>query len=375
MSSQFSPFRVLIFLVIVGIVNTLASVFLYLFVAKIVGGVAGLKSFVFAGIWGVMPFFILAQVGRRFWGWPSWVFIASTVLLGSFSIAVAMAVIGYGLIWAGMSAPIVGGVFGVATVALSGVSVVTHLRGPKLVSIDLSEAPAFSVLERPLTVVHLTDIHLTSYTRHRWIDTVVTMVNRQNPDFILFTGDLIDVDPDLIPEKIKLLSQLKANYGKFAVSGNHDFMTGISKFYRLCADLGFRVLDHDFARECGVTFVGVPDEMSASFGQKASDIGYLNTISSPGPMILLKHRPTLFRRAVSYGVSLQLSGHSHNGQLPPWGILVALRYFKYAYGLHRFKKSFIYTSCGTGVWGPPMRLFGRSEIVVFRLGKSLYDAM
>ena len=159
------------------------------------------------------------------------------------------------------------------------------------------------------------------------------------------------VDPDRITEKINLLSQLKAKHGKFAVSGNHDFITGIEMFHKVCDALGFRVLDHEFANECGLTFVGVPDEMAASFGEKAPDIAFIKTITTDGPIVFLKHRPTLFRRAASFGASLQLSGLSHNGQLPPWGLVVALRYSKYAHGLHRFKDSFIYTSSGTGVWG------------------------
>jgi predicted MPP superfamily phosphohydrolase len=366
MTSRPPRFRFLFFITIVLAINTFASAFLGFFILKGFEFSTRVTALIFTGIWSGIPFFILAEFVRRVKGW-SLPYVVGAVLLGCLSIAVGMACLGYIGIFLGIPARVAVKAFFVATPLLSFFGIMIHLKGPKIVAIDLSREPVFSSIKTPLTFVHITDIHLTSHTRNRWIKNLVRLVNQQSPDFIVFTGDLIDVDPALIPEKIKMLSQLEAKHGKFAVSGNHDFMTGILKFYRVCEVLGFQVLDHHHVDKAGLTFAGVPDEMASSFGEKKPSIAYLKTIHTRHPMIFLKHRPTLFKQAVLAGASLQLSGHSHNGQLPPWGLLVALRYSKYAYGLNRLKNSFIYTSSGTGIWGPPMRLFGRSEIGVFHI--------
>lgn len=368
MTTRPAQFRLLIFLSTIITVNTLISAFLFTFISKGMEFPPIGSALIFMGIWSIIPFFILTEVGRRFRGW-SQPYVVGAVLLGSFSIAIGIATLGYISIFAGIPEIITVQGFFLLTPLLSFLAIINHLKGPKIIPFDLSKEPIFASIQTPLTLVHITDIHLTHHTRNKWVKNLVSLVNHQKPDFILFTGDLIDVDPILIPEKIKLLSKLKAKHGKFAVSGNHDFMTGISKFYSLCETLGFQVLDHQHVHDSGLTFAGVPDEMASTFGEKSPTIAYLETIQTDNPIIFLKHRPTLFKSAVAAGAALQLSGHSHKGQLPPWGILVKLRYSKYAHGLHRLKRSLIYTSSGTGVWGPPMRLFRRSEVVVFKLGK------
>ena len=310
----------------------------------------------------IFPFFAGAEVGRRVRGWVR-PYTFGSILLGSGSIAFGMAFCGYLGIFMGF--PVLITVRGCMTLAglLIILSLWVHWRGPRVVHLDLSKNVAFSKLSKRYTVVQLSDIHLSHHTRLSWVQNVVKMTQDLNPDFILFTGDFIDVDPSLIPDHIQTLSTLTARYGKFAVSGNHDFMTGISKFNALCEHLGFTVLDNASAQLEGITFVGVPDEMAKRSGVPGPNFDLLKKHAGDSPVIFLKHRPTRFKEAVLCGANLQLSGHSHRGQLPPWGILVRLRYQKYAYGLHAYKTGHIYTSCGTGVWGPPMRLFGRAEIV------------
>jgi hypothetical protein len=99
MKFQLARFRLLIFLGILFVLNTLFSLFLVAFISKVFAFSSGIKTLIFAGIWGVMPLFIVTQMGKRFWGWPSWPYIGATVLLGSVSIAVGMIAIGYFLIF------------------------------------------------------------------------------------------------------------------------------------------------------------------------------------------------------------------------------------------------------------------------------------
>ncbi len=288
--------------------------------------------------------------------------------IGTYSIAFAVFLWAYIAMAIGLNKPIVTVSALIVTLILAFLAWFTHKKGPAVIPVNLEKHPAFASLNESVKIVHLTDIHLTQHTHKSWVQDVVDQTNSLNPDIILFTGDLIDCDPHYIPELTGILKHLKAKHGKFAVSGNHDFMTGIGLFNDLCKQLGFTVLDYQSVTCCGIQFIGQPDEMAPGFGfsiPKLSDIH----LSKTEPVIFLKHRPTDFEKAVKLGVHLQLSGHSHKGQLPPWGSLVKLRYKKYAYGLHHYKNGVIYTSRGTGVWGPPMRLFRQSEIVEIVLKK------
>jgi predicted MPP superfamily phosphohydrolase len=325
------------------------------------------KTLIWTGIFSIIPLYILTESLKRTLGWAR-LHVVSSILLGTFSIAVGMALLGTVLQLLGIIGPT--SVFPIllSIPILSFIGITTYVKGPKIRTITLQNTPRFSKLETRYTVVHLSDIHLTATTRPEWLHNIVNKVNALKPDFILFTGDLLDVQPEKIPHLISILGQLQASQGKFAVSGNHDFMTGIDAFSSVCHQTGFRVLNNQKFQQNGLVFAGVPDEMAASYGEKGPSLDCLMDLNpDAAPIIFLKHRPTHFKHAAKLGVALQLSGHSHNGQLPPWGLLVKLRYSKYAYGLHRLKNSFIYTSCGTGVWGPPMRLFQRSEIVVFQI--------
>ncbi len=346
--------------VFMGIILILSIVSAY-FVGTFIGQFGGLSSLqqmlVFAVLGSVIPLFIAMDILRRKTSCTV-PYVAGAVVLGSYSILVTMTSFGYVALLLGMPPrfTVLFCIFGAFELSL--LAVITHVRGPKVVSIDLSREVPFVTRQERLTIVHLSDIHLSHHTRLSWVESLVSQTNALSPDLILFTGDLIDVHPDRIPTLIHALSKLHATYGKFAVSGNHDFMTGIDVFYRVCDTLGFVCLDHQQVRVAGLKLVGMPDELS-----RVTALTIIDTAESQDPVIFLKHRPTRFKEAVDSGVTLQLSGHSHKGQMPPWGLLVKLRYRRYAYGLHRYKQGFSYTTLGTGVWGPPMRLFSRSEIV------------
>ena len=305
----------------------------------------------------IIPLFIISDFLRRTKQYiiP---YTLSTILLGSTSIAFGTTTLGYIARLFGSPHELTLQFTIGLTALLIATALITNARGPKLITIDLSQKKPFSNRKERLTIVHLSDIHLTQHTRINWIHSLVKKVNDLTPDLILFTGDLIDTDPKNIPQHVQELSKLTAHYGKFAVSGNHDVITGIDIFYDLCTTLGFTCLDHNQAHVAGITLLGMPDELIPTKLLPVSETKAENT-----PVIFLKHRPTRFKEAVKAGIHLQLSGHSHNGQIPPWGLLVKMRYRQYAYGLHNYKNGHIFTTRGTGIWGPPMRLFGRSEII------------
>ncbi len=214
------------------------------------------------------------------------------------------------------------------------------------------------------TIVQLSDIHLgnlTSFERIRWI---VDSVNALRPHLVVITGDLADREICQEGRFCLILGQLKSVFGVLAVTGNHEFYAGRSTVADIARHTGIRFLDNESFRIGDVLQVaGLRDDAARQFSLPGPDLdAALKGLDPQKPTILLYHRPALFARAVRWGVDLQLSGHTHAGQLPPMDFLVWLIY-KYPWGLYRRGDSYIYTTCGTGTWGPPMRLFSRSEIV------------
>ncbi len=215
-----------------------------------------------------------------------------------------------------------------------------------------------------LKIVQLSDVHLGVLSRPSWFKKVIERVNSIEPDIIVITGDLIDSEINRLNNLKEPLKKLRAKHGVFAVTGNHEFYAGIEKFYELTDRTGIKVLDNkkvlinDY-----LEIIGIDDDTRRRFeNNKNTLLDLFKEVNHERFTIFLSHKPKYFERAVEAGVDLQLSGHTHAGQIPPMNLIVFLT-FKYPYGLYRLKNSFLYTTSGTGVWGPPMRLFSSSEIV------------
>lgn len=218
------------------------------------------------------------------------------------------------------------------------------------------------------TLVQLSDMHLDNSTSKRWLRNVVNRTNALKPDLIAVTGDLIE--EALWPKTglIDILKGLKATHGVVAIGGNHEYYAGWNHFEELARHTGMKILSNTrLSIGEGLIVAGLIDDDGRRMGGGEPDISKaLAGVDAEAPIILLYHRPTGFDRARKMGVDLQLSGHTHNGQYPPYNFIVAL-IFKYPFGLYREGDSHIYTSCGTSLWGPPMRIGSRSEIVHFTL--------
>jgi predicted MPP superfamily phosphohydrolase len=218
------------------------------------------------------------------------------------------------------------------------------------------------------TIVHLSDLHLgnlTSFERLRWI---VDRVNSLAPDLICITGDVLDNDICRGEEYCRLLLELKARHGVVAVTGNHEFYAGLGLFTELARKSNRRVLrNQNWTLDNKLVIIGLDDDAGKGFKFSGPDLAAaLRSAAADIPKILLYHRPEGFAKAVWQGIDLQLSGHTHAGQIPPMDLLVWLIY-KYPSGLYRLGQSHICTSAGTGTWGPPMRFLSRSEIVKLTL--------
>lgn len=218
------------------------------------------------------------------------------------------------------------------------------------------------------TMVQLSDTHLGILNDRKWTLKLVQQVNTLNPDLIVITGDLLDENICDFEHYCSLLKELKSRYGVYAITGNHEYYVGVEHFIKLAKASGINVLQNQKVTiACTIELIGVNDKDAKRVNAPLPDIEHpLSQCDKTKPIILLNHRPDAkdFESAADKGVDLQLSGHIHAGQLPPVDLLVYL-FIKYYYGLFAYHSSYVYTTSGTGTWGPPMRLFSHSEIVKF----------
>jgi len=246
-------------------------------------------------------------------------------------------------------------------------------RGFSIKTIEL-KTPKLPANLDGFSIVQITDIHIHLGTSPEWVDRMVAATDSLKPDLIVMTGDLIDASICNNPALCASLSKLKAKYGVLAITGNHDFYSGIDTFMSIAADTHMKVLRNENTTIAGsIQIAGIDDPEAKSFheGERSIPKALENPkkIDPSKPLILLSHRPDVFKEAAADGVDLMLSGHTHWGQVPPMDLLVWLT-MKYSWGYYKIGNSVLYTSPGTGTWGPPMRLFSRSEIVKIILRKA-----
>lgn len=218
------------------------------------------------------------------------------------------------------------------------------------------------------SIVQLSDLHLGDLTSPERLRRIVDRVNALKPDLICVTGDVLDGDICREEGFCEILNDLQARYGVAAVTGNHEFYAGVEKFIELARRCRWHVLrNQSWVIDGRIAMIGLEEDSAERFKLPGPDLdAALRNVPGAIPKVLLYHRPAKFAEAVLQGIDLQLSGHTHAGQIPPMDFLVWLIY-KYPAGLYRLGQSTIFTSPGTGTWGPPMRFLSRSEIVELTL--------
>ncbi len=347
------------------------ALFHYFVFARVVGGLDLRGPWRVALIWALAIAANSVAAGeilrRTSWGGP--LFTVSGTWLGILAIAVAVFVIEWVL---SLAWPEWRFRFTVGALALvAGVAAYAFVNGtrpPVLtdVRVALQRLPADA---SGFTIVQLSDLHLERHASASRLCALVDRVNALSPDLVVITGDLVDDD---IPEGTGLgacLARIEARHGALAVPGNHDYYAGYSAFLRFARCANVTVLRNEHRLIGGVLNVaGIDEPDGRRFGEGGPDLGRALDGRRPDvPTVLLSHRPEVFARAAARGVDLQLSGHTHAGQIPPLDLLVWL-FYPYSYGYAERGAARIYTSCGTGTWGPRMRLFSRNEIVRITLG-------
>ena len=196
-------------------------------------------------------------------------------------------------------------------------------------------------------------------------------MNALEPDVIAITGDLVDGSVEELAEHAAPLAKLRAKHGVYFVTGNHEYYSGADEWIAHLRKLGMTVLRNERVRiggEEGFDLAGIDDHSSGGFGNgHGSDLRKaLEGRDAARACVLLAHQPRGIELADELGVDLQLSGHTHGGQMFPWNLAVRLQQ-PFVAGLHKLARAQIYVSKGTGYWGPPMRVGAPAEITEIEL--------
>jgi predicted MPP superfamily phosphohydrolase len=219
------------------------------------------------------------------------------------------------------------------------------------------------------SIVQVSDVHYGMLTENGRLSKIVDQVNKLQPDVVVITGDLVDEGVSHMEEMAIPLSRLRVRHGIFAVTGNHEYYAGVDRAVSIMRAAGIKVLRNEVQIVSDrLQILGIDDPTgSRRLGNPSPDFDKLLSRLNPnGPTILLYHQPVQFEKAASVGVGLQLSGHTHGGQLFPIRYISRIIY-PLTPGLHQIEKSHLYVSRGVGTWGPPMRLMSPPELVYIRL--------
>ncbi len=225
------------------------------------------------------------------------------------------------------------------------------------------------------TILQVSDIHVGPTIKKKFVERIVKIAKKLSPDLLVMTGDLVDGSVDSLREDVAPLKELDIPHGKYFVTGNHEYYSGVSAWVAHIRDeLGFRVLNNEHVvlkkREGHIVLAGVTDLESLNMDpQNASDpLKAIKGASEESYKILLAHQPRSIFKAAEAGFDLQLSGHTHGGQFYPWNLLVGLLQ-PFIKGLHRYQNTDIYVCTGVGYWGPPVRVGVPPQVTLLRLVK------
>ena len=245
------------------------------------------------------------------------------------------------------------------------------LVSARQVKVEWVRIPTQKLAEKsaPFRIVQISDLHLDLWSEEGRVRRIVEAIESIRPDVVVSTGDLIDAGPDRLACLTDHLRRLNPEHGKFAVTGNHEAYVGSAKSLAVTERSGFKMLSYEGVRvDGGIHFVGVDDpavRQRIMMDGRAEE-AVLKQAPKEGFTVLLKHQPRVNRGSTEW-FDLQLSGHTHGGQIFPFHWIVRLAYPAKT-GLSKVgDETWLYVSRGTGTWGPPIRFLAPSELTVIEL--------
>ena len=237
-------------------------------------------------------------------------------------------------------------------------------RNVKITQIDIP-LKKLSLKHNALKIVQISDVHLGTIIHKERLIEIVEKANALNPDLVLITGDLVDENVAKLEDMVDPLSKIKSRLGVYAVTGNHEFYAGVDQAVRFMEQAGVCVLRNRY-----VTIDSTLNLVGLDYMTEEQQLGRINPpleeimkgMDKSLPTILMYHTPIRLKKAEAAGIDLQLSGHTHKGQLFPFNLITKLVYTVDS-GYARIGKMQIYVSNGVGTWGPPLRVGAPPEIV------------
>jgi len=215
------------------------------------------------------------------------------------------------------------------------------------------------------TAALVTDLHLGPLSGAGFLRRIIGRLRSLQPDVVFISGDLFDGPTHGLAQLVAPWREFSAPQGIFYVTGNHDEFAERSIYLEAVRNVGIQVLNNEKVSLAGLQIVGIHDSEAENPAELRSILSQVQ-IDRGQPSILLAHRPINLSVAEEEGISLQLSGHTHRGQIWPWNLLVSRIYGRFAYGLSQLGRLLVYTSSGVGTWGPPLRVGTKSEIVLIQ---------
>lgn len=266
---------------------------------------------------------------------------------------------------------VAGSILGLGTVAIAFLEA-ARLR-VKRVEVSLENLPMTLV---GTTIVQLSDMHVGATVGRTFVQQVVTQVNALKPDIVAITGDLVDGSVEDLARHVSPLRDIESRLGTFFITGNHEYYSDAPAWCRHLNELGIRVLrnEHIALGPQGehLYLAGVDDLQAERFpglGHGPNVARAVQGRDPAHPLILLAHQPKVVIEAAKHNVDLQLSGHTHGGQLWPFNWLMRLQQPVVA-GLGKFGRTWLYVSCGTGHGGLPLRLMSPPEVTLIVLRRA-----
>jgi predicted MPP superfamily phosphohydrolase len=220
-----------------------------------------------------------------------------------------------------------------------------------------------------LKIVQISDVHIGLIIREERLKNIIRIIKEAKPDILVSTGDLVDGQINKLEGLAEMLDEIKPEYGKFAVTGNHEFYAGIDQALDFTMKAGFKLLRGEWVSIEGIiNIAGVDDRTlyTAGLSENITEKELLTGLDHNKFTILLKHRPLVDNDSIGL-FDLQLSGHTHKGQLFPFSLITKMYYPSDSGILKLVDNSLLYVSRGAGTWGPPIRFLSPPEVTVIEL--------
>ena len=245
-----------------------------------------------------------------------------------------------------------------------------NARTPRIKTLALT-IPKNGRTMKTLNIAVASDIHLGTIVCKSKLEKIVERINALAPDLVLLPGDVVDEDigPVIRNNLGETLRKIQAKYGVIAITGNHEYIGGVEPACRYLVEHGITMLRDAWVKiDDGLYVVGREDISIRGFtGKTRKPLPELMAgVDKSYPIILMDHQPFRLEEAEMNGVDLQLSGHTHHGQLWPFNFITK-KVYELSWGYKKKGNTHYYVSCGVGTWGPPIRTGNRPEIIDMRL--------